>query len=312
MSNTTTPTTQPAGGGKRVDAEAITSKERTQLQMIMTRFFRHKLAVGSLIVFLIIVAFAFIGPHLWKYDYRVNPDLLPWEPPSAEHPFGTNRAGRDMFGTTMRATGQSLKVAFLVALLSTGLGAIIGAVAGYFRGMIDAVISRFMEIMFVIPFLVITAALAGQIRGGATWFHMALIIGLFGWLGTARVVRAEVLSLREKEFIEAAKSLGATDLRIIFRHLLPNTMSVILVSATLQIAFAILAEATLSFLGLGIQPPDTSLGLLINDARGAPFTERWYLFYVPGIFIIMIALTINFIGDGLRDAMDPRQTMVRR
>lgn len=311
MSNTPTTTSTPSGAPQTGD-NTITTKERTQLQMIMTRFFRHRLAVGSLILFIVIVAFAFIAPYLWKYDYRVNPDLAPWEPPSGEHPFGTNRAGRDMLGTTMRATGQSLKVAFLVALLSTGIGTIMGAIAGYFRGVVDSIISRFIDVLFVIPFLVITAAVAGQIRGGATWFHMALIIGIFGWMATARVVRAEVLSLREKEFVEAAKSLGATDFRIIFRHLIPNTMSVILVSATLQIAFAILAEATLSFLGLGIQPPDTSLGLLIEDARGAPFTERWYLFYVPGVFIILIALTINFVGDGLRDAMDPRQTMVRR
>ena len=143
------------------------------------------------------------------------------------------------------------------------------------------------------------------------WLSVALIIGLFGWTGTARVVRGMVLSLREQEFIEASRAMGAADGRIIFRHLLPNTAGVIIVDATLVIATAILVEAALSFLGFGIQIPDTSLGLLIQNAQTAVFTRPW-LFYIPGVFIIMIVLTINFVGDGLRDALDPKQQMVRR
>ncbi|GAB3645532.1 ABC transporter permease [Glycomyces tarimensis] len=295
-----------------LDAEAITSKERTQLQMITMRFFRHKAAVVSLVGFVLIILFAFLGPFLWTWDHRIHTEIGSWEPPSLEHPFGSDRAGRDMMGTVMRATAQSLKVALVVAIGSTFIGAVVGAVAGYYRGWVDAVLMRIVDVLFVIPFLVITAAMAGNIRGGTTWWHMALILMIFGWLGTSRAVRAEVLSLREKEFIEAARSVGGSDLHIIFRHLIPNTMSVIIVSATLQIAFAILSESTLSFLGLGIQAPDTSLGLLIQAAESSAFSERWYLFYIPGIFVILIALTINFVGDGLRDAMDPRQTMVRR
>ena len=152
--------------------------------------------------------------------------------------------------------------------------------------------------------------LAGFTRG-TTWFSVALIIGLFGWTSTARVVRGMVLSLREQEFVEASRAMGASDGRIIFRHLLPNTAGVIIVDATLVIATAILVEAALSFLGFGIQIPDTSLGLLIQNAQTAVFTRPW-LFYIPGVFIILIVLTINFIGDGLRDALDPKQQMVRR
>lgn len=295
-----------------LEAEALTTKERSQWSIVLKRFFRHKAAVVSLLVFVTIVAFAYLGPYLWIWDHKIHREIPSWDPPSATHPFGTDQAGRDMLGTMMRATRQSLNVALTVAVGATLIGAVIGAIAGFYRGIVDSILMRFVDILFVIPFLAITAAVAGNIRGGTTWWHMALILALFGWLGTARAVRAEVLSLREKEFVEAARAVGGSDTRIIVTHLIPNTMSVIIVSATLQIAFAILAESTLSFLGLGIQAPDTSLGLLITQAGSSAFTERWFLFYIPGIFIILIALTINFIGDGLRDAMDPRQTMVRR
>jgi len=211
----------------------------------------------------------------------------------------------------MRGTQQSLKVALTVAVLATGIGSVWGAVAGFYRGWIDTLMMRIVDVIFVIPFLAVAASLSGAVRGGVTWFHIAVILGLVGWMGTARVVRAMVLSVREQEFIEAARAVGASDVRIIFRHLVPNTTGVIIVAATLEVATAILAEAGLSFVGLGIQPPDTSLGLLISTATSAAFTRPW-LFYFPGVFIILICLTVNFIGDGLRDALDPRQTMVRR
>lgn len=293
------------------DAEAIATKERSMWKMVLTRFMRHKLAVASLVVFLLVIAFAFVGPYFWVYDHTIQRDVPSRLPPSLDHPFGTSSAGNDVLAQIMRGTQQSLKVAFTVALLATVIGALSGAVAGYFRGIVDSIIMRIVDILFVVPFLAITAALSSAVTGGVTWFHMAMILGFLGWLGTARVVRAEVLSLREKEFIEAARASGAGNTRIIFRHLLPNTSGVIIVAATLQIAAAILAEATLSFLGLGIQPPDTSLGLLIDAAGQAAFTRPW-LFYIPGVFIILICLTVNFIGDGLRDALDPRQTLVRK
>ncbi|HEU5127045.1 MAG TPA: ABC transporter permease [Glycomyces sp.] len=307
MSNTTT--------ADRLDAEAITTTERSQWVLITRRFFRHKMAVISLIVFVLIALFAFVGPWLWTWDHRLHPSELPSTAtgPSLAHPFGTDASGRDMLGAMMKATQQSLLVALVVAVGSTLLGAVVGAVAGYFRGAVDAILMRLVDVLFVIPFLVIAAAIAGSIDGGSKWYHMAFILAAFGWLSTARAVRAEVLSLREKEFIEAARAVGGSAGHIVFKHLIPNTMSVIIVSATLQIAFAILSETTLSFLGLGIQPPDTSLGLLIQDAgSAAAFNDKWYLFYIPGAMVILIALTINFVGDGLRDAMDPRQTMVRR
>lgn len=302
--------TKPAATEPRADAEAITTKERSQLQLVIGRFFRHRLAVGSLVLFLLIVAFAFLGPELWKYDHTLSRSIPSNEPPSWSHPFGTTRAGHDYLGQIIRGTQQTLKVAFLVAVMSTGIGAVWGAVAGFYRGKIDGIMMRTVDVLFVVPLLVVVLVLAGMTRG-TTWLHVALILGAFGWLNTSRVVRGVVLSLREQEFVEAARAMGASDGRIIGRHLLPNTVGVIIVDATLVIAVAVLVEAALSFLGFGIVLPDTSLGLLINQAQDAVFTRPW-LFYFPGLFIILICLSINFVGDGLRDALDPKQTMVRR
>jgi peptide/nickel transport system permease protein len=295
---------------QRQDAEAITTEERSQLQMVLRRFLRHRVAVASLIGFLLIVAFAFLGPQLWQWDHTLHREIPSDQPPSWDHPFGTTRAGHDLMGQVMRGTQQTLKVGFTVALITIGLGATWGAVAGFYRGRIDAVMMRIVDIIIIIPILVVVLVLAG-LTHGTTWYQVAIIIGVFGWTSTARVVRGMVLSLREQEFIEAARAMGATDRRIIFRHLLPNTAGVIIVDATLVIAVAILVEAALSFLGFGIQIPDTSLGLLIQNAQTAVITRPW-LFYIPGAFIIAIVLTVNFIGDGLRDALDPKQQMVRR
>jgi peptide/nickel transport system permease protein len=308
MSELTKPVTTGAPAGP--DAEAITTKERTQLQLVMGRFFRHRLAVGSLVVFLLIVLFAFVASQLWRWDHLIHLEIPSNQPPSWEHPFGTTRAGHDYLGQIMRGTQQTLKVAFLVAVMSTGIGAVWGAVAGFYRGKVDGLMMRLVDVLFVVPLLVVVLVLAGMTRG-TTWLHVALILGAFGWLNTSRVVRGVVLSLREQEFVEAARAMGASDGRIIGRHLIPNTIGVIIVDATLVIAVAVLVEAGLSFLGFGIVLPDTSLGLLINQAQNAVFTRPW-LFYFPGLFIILICLSINFIGDGLRDALDPKQTMVRR
>jgi len=305
---TRTPATGSATPGPA--AEALATAERSQLQIVVRRFFRHRVAVGSLVVFLLIVAFAFIGPLLWKYGYTIYREIPSNEAPSWDHPFGTTRAGHDYMGQIMRGTQQSLKTGFTVAAMSTGIGAVTGAVAGYYRGRIDSAVMRFVDLLFVVPLLVLALVVSGML-GSTTWWHLALVVGALAWLNTSRVVRSMVLSLREQEFIEAARAMGASDRRIIFRHLIPNTTSVLIVDFTVVIATAVLIEAALSFIGFGIQPPDVSLGFLISEAQAAVFTRPW-LFYIPGIMIVLIALTINFIGDGLRDALDPKQTMVRR
>jgi ABC-type dipeptide/oligopeptide/nickel transport system permease subunit len=286
----------------------FTVKERSQLQMVLRRFVRHRLAMGSLVVLVLIAFVAYIGRKLMAHDFTwfEGPSS---EPPSGTYLMGTDDIGHDYLTLVLRGAQQSLNVCVLVVIISTLIGAPYGAISGYFGGKVDALMMRFVDVLLTLPFIVVVGALGHHFHGN--WFVVAFLIGIFNWVIQARLVRGQVLSLRQQEFVEAARALGASDLRIIFRHLLPNVTGVIIVQATLDIAGAILAEAGLSFIGLGIQSPDTSLGLLTNQAREAVDTRPW-LFYFPGAMIIMIALTINFIGDGLRDALDPRQTRQRR
>jgi ABC-type dipeptide/oligopeptide/nickel transport system permease subunit len=310
MSETTTPSNvdaAPPGTDRRIERE-FTVKERSQVSMVLRRFLRHRAAVASLVVLVLVALMCYVGRKLWPHDYTwiEGPSS---QSPTLQYPMGTDAIGHDYFAQVLRGGQQSLNVAFLVALVSTGIGAPYGAIAGFYGGRVDNVMMRFVDVLLTLPFLAVVGAMAHHFSG--TWYTVALLLGAFGWVVNARVVRGVVLSLREQEFIEAARALGASDARIVFRHLLPNVTGPIIVQATLDIAFAILGEAALSFVGLGVQTPDTSLGLLANSAKDALDTRPW-LFYFPGLMIIVIALCINFIGDGLRDALDPRQTRQRR
>jgi ABC-type dipeptide/oligopeptide/nickel transport system permease subunit len=297
--------TTPATG--HVERE-FTVKERSQLRQSMRRFLRHRLAVASLTVFLLLVAFAFLTPLVWKYSYTtITPDNS--QAPSLHHPFGTDNLGHDMFAQVLRGLQQSIKVCLSIAAIATILGAIWGVLAGFFLGFVDAVLMRFADLVLTIPALALAAALANNF--GGTWWIIALILGGLSAPYVGRVVRGVVLSLREREYIEAARALGASNVRIMFRHLIPNALAVLIVNATLLVALGILSETALSFVGFGVRAPDTSLGLLVTIGQGAVTTRPW-LFYFPGLFIILIALSINFVGDGLRDALDPRQTRQRR
>ncbi|MGH3795010.1 MAG: ABC transporter permease [Pseudonocardiaceae bacterium] len=292
--------------GTAVERE-FTVAERSQAQLVLRRFLQHRLAVISLVVLLAIVALAFVGGWLWKYSVSdFTPDNS--EPPSWAHPFGTDAAGLDMFALVLRGTQISLGISVLVALFSTVVGTLWGATAGYYRGAVDTVMMRISDLILTLPLLAVAAVLAHN--AGGAWWLIALVIGGLQWAYVSRVVRGVVLSLREKEFVEAARALGAGDARIILRHLVPNALGTVIVNATVLVATAILLETALSYLGFGVRSPDTSLGLLVSQAQTAVETRPW-LFYFPGLFIILIALTINFIGDGLRDAFDPHQTKVR-
>lgn len=282
---------------------------RSQTQMVVRRFIRHRAAMISLIVLVLLILLSLIGGRVWKYNYaEITPEFSTG--PSWAHPMGTDGPGHDTFAQVLRGAQKSVQIMLLVALFSTAIGVTIGAVAGYYRGKIDAILMRFIDLVLTIPTLAILAVLSNKVRQSGSWFGIAVIIALLAWTSLARIVRAEILSLREKEFVEAARAAGASDARIIFRHLLPNAVGSIIVSATLTMAAAILIETTLSYLGLGIRVPDTSLGLLVSDGQGSAQTRPW-LFYFPGLFIIVIVLCVNFIGDGLRDAFDPKQNRVR-
>jgi peptide/nickel transport system permease protein len=288
------------------DRDSVT--QRSQARLVARRFRRHRLAVISLAVLLAVVLLAFVGSWLWKYSIA---DLTPDEsvPPSWDHPFGTDAAGHDTFAQVLRGTQISIGIAVLGALVATVVGTVWGAIAGHYGGWLDTAMMRIADLVLTLPFLAVAAVLGHNV-GGSWWLIAAVIAGLY-WAYVARVARGVVLSLREKEFVEAAKAIGAGDARIIFRHLVPNAFGSIIVNATVLVAIAILLETALSYLGFGVRPPDTSLGLLVSDAQTAVDTRPW-LFFFPGLFIILIALTINFIGDGLRDALDPQQTRVRK
>ncbi|MEU6217551.1 ABC transporter permease [Streptomyces sp. NPDC047022] len=303
-------TKAPGSAGTEVPRaeHEFTVKQRSQTQMVLRRFVRHRAAMISLVVFVLIVLWAFIGPYLWHYSYqKYTPDNS--QAPSAKHPFGTDSSGYDAYAQVMRGTQTSLKVAILIALGSTVLGAVWGAIAGFYRGIVDSIMMRIADLVLTLPLFAIALVISS--RSGGSWYWIAVVVAGLTWAYVSRIVRSTVLSLREKEFVEAARALGASDTRIIFGHLLPNSLGPIIVNATILVATGILTETALSFLGFGVQPPDTSLGLLVAQAQTAVDTRPW-LFYIPGAFIIAIALTINFIGDGLRDAFDPRQQRVRQ
>ena len=303
------PTGAPVPGGESASVEReFTVQERSQSQLVLRRFLAHRAAVISLIVLILLILLAYVGGLLWKYGVgEITPDNS--KPPSLDHPFGTDAVGKDQFAQVLGGTRISLQVSVTVAVFATVVGTLWGSVAGFFGGITDTVMMRIADLVLTLPLIAVAAMLAHNF--GGTWYLIAMVIAGLYWAYVSRVARGVVLSLREKEYIEAARALGASNTRIILRHLVPNALGSILVNLTILVALAILLETSLSYLGFGVQNPDTSLGLLVSEAQTALTTRPW-LFYFPGIFIIIIALTINFIGDGLRDAFDPQQTKVRQ
>jgi peptide/nickel transport system permease protein len=307
------PMTSPDG----TDAAGLAGAEaRARWRTVLRRFLRHRGGAAGLALIAALLVFAFLGPLLWTK--ALSPDYPAALPPSAAYPFGTDRIGHDMLASVISGTLFSLRIALTVALVATLLGVVLGSLAGYLRGWVDAAISRFIDLLLCIPSLVVAAVLARHsfslapgARNGGNWLSVALVLALFtSWFPIARTMRAVVLSLREREYVEAARALGASTWRIVYRHILPNTVDVIIVNATVTVAQAVLLESALSFLGLGVHRPDASLGLLIDENKIELNTLPW-LFWFPFLFIVLISLSVNFVGDGLRDAFDPRQRKVR-
>lgn len=300
----------------------FTVESRTQRQMVMSRFFRHRLAMISLAVLMMIVLVAYVGLWLWKYPPdesgtlvdggRPTLDAIPWLDGDGlafgEHPFGQDNIGRDYLAVTLRGAQQSLLICAIAGLVATFIGTIVGGLAGYYRGWVDNVLMRVVDVLFTIPLLLVAAVLGRSVDSDG-FLMTAMIIALASWLTTSRIIRAEFMSLREKEFVEAARALGASNSRIMWKHILPNVVGSVIVTGTLLISAAILVETALSFLGIG--GGEISLGKQVSNYQTA-FNTRPWLFWWPGLFIVAIALCINFIGDGLRDAFDPRQTRVRQ
>jgi peptide/nickel transport system permease protein len=293
-------------------ALAEEGKPVSQWRLFRRRFLRHKLAVASLVVLLLLMLAAIFAPALSKYD-PVAQDLTNLrKPPDGTHWFGTDNLGRDLFARVLFAGRISLKIGFTVAIFSTLIGMTVGSVAGYVGRWVEAILMRITDLFLVIPLLAILIVANNNFRDKAIFGYelgtdsvAILILSLTLWTTMARVVRGVVLSLKEKEFVEAARASGASTARIIVRHIVPNCVGPIVVNTTLVMGVAILLESTLSFLGFGVQPPEISWGYLVNDARGTAGTDYAYLIYFPGAAISLTLLAVNFLGDGLRDALDP-------
>jgi len=290
----------------QVAREGLAVEARSQFQMVRERFIHHRMALVGLGTFVSMLLFSTIGPVFWHYGYaKITGEF--GTGPSAAHPFGTDPIGHDLFAQVMSGTATSIKTALVVAALSTVVGSVIGAAAGYYGKWADSLLMRFTDLVLVVPVLAVLLVLAAGVSNLANnWFIIALVLAALFWTYLARLVRGTFLSLREREFIEAEWAIGASDRRVILRHLIPNAMGPIVVNATLTVANALLIESFLSFLGLGIQPPAVSLGSLIASGEGDATVLPW-LFYFPAAFLVAAILSVNFIGDGLRDALDPTQ-----
>jgi peptide/nickel transport system permease protein len=286
--------------------EGLTIKSRSQLKMVTERFFHHRMALVGLSVFVLLLLVSTIVPLFWKYSSAAITNQY-GTAPSLQHPFGTDPIGHDMFAQVLRGTATSIETALVVAALATVLGTVIGAAAGYYGGWADSLLMRLTDLVLVVPLLAILLVLSSKFNKQANgWIFVAILLAILLWTYLARLVRGTFLSLREREFIEAEWAIGATDRRIIFRHMIPNAAGVIVVNATLTVANAMLIASSLSFLGFGIQPPQVDLGSLIANGEGDATSLPW-LFYFPSLFLIVAILSVNFIGDGLRDALDPTQ-----
>jgi peptide/nickel transport system permease protein len=251
-----------------------------------------------------LVAFAFAGPLLWRYGHTLHRDIPVDQAPTWAHPFGTDRAGHDLMGQVMRGTRQSLLVGFVAAAVGTSIGTVVGLAAAHWRGWVDAVLMRLVDVALIIPALVVVLVVAGSTQG-TSWLRIALLIGVVTWPRPARVVRGMALAEGELDYIEAARAIGLSSPRIMFRHVLPNIAPAVAVDATYAFTLAILSESALSFLGFGFTIPDTSLGLLVSTGQSAIATRPW-LFYIPGAFLTTLCVLAHVIGDGLRSALGDR------
>ena len=284
--------------------------QRSQWRMAYERFRAHRPAVAAVLVLGALAALSAAAPLVSPYDATKVTLAEIYERPSLAHPFGTDALGRDLATRILYGGRVSLAVGVLAVTVAVTVGTLVGTMAGYYGRWVDSVLMRFVDMMYSFPRLFLLI-LFGVFFKGMTFGVIILVLGLLSWMTTSRLVRASFLSLKHREFVEAARCVGARDRRIIFRHILPNSLAPIIVAATLGVAGAIIAESTLSFLGLGIQPPTPSWGNMLKDAPTEMNIAPWTAVF-PGLFIFLAVVSINFIGDGLRDALDPRHVVSRR
>jgi peptide/nickel transport system permease protein len=286
-----------AKNGPLVEDQAAKPRRR-----LLRRFTRHRLAISGLAILILLVGFTVLGPLAWRDSVEEIDLTQRMLTPSPEHPLGTDEHGRDVLARIMQGGRISLAVGLSASLISVLVGGLFGVVAGFFGGLPDAIIMRMTDAFMSIPLyflLLVVLSIAGAGFSNVIW-----IIGLTAWMSVARIIRSEVLRVRELDYIVACRAVGATHLRIIVRHVVPQVMNSLLVASTLNVAYAILVESALSYLGLGVQPPMPSWGNMLYDARSYVFTDPRLAVY-PGIGILITVMAFNTVGDGLRDMLDP-------
>lgn len=304
-------------------ASAPPLRSRSTLQISLRRLLRHKAAMLSLAVILLLILMAIFAPFLAPYDPNTQDLGGIYASPGPQHLLGQDELGRDLLSRIIYGSRVSLLVGFSVALISILIGTLMGLLAGFFGGRTDTLISRFIEFMLSLPGLPLQLVISGLFASSEAPFITALrqslgasasvviivtIFSVFGWMGTARLVRGEVLRMKNLEYVDAARALGASNNRIMWRHLLPNLFAIVIVQATLDVGSAILGEAALSFLGFGIQPPVSTWGNMLSNAQEVVLQYPWIPLY-PGLAILLTVLAFNFLGDGLRDAFDPKSRL---
>lgn len=286
------------------EALPLQAEQFSMGRMVWRRFRRHKLALLGMITLSVLALLAIFAPLIAPYSYTHMDFSAILHAPYAKHIFGTDEIGHDVFSQFLYGARYSLFIGLSATIVLVFIGTVVGAVSGYYGGWVDMVLMRFTDVMLTFPVLLLQIAVASELKGGNSLLLIIAIIALFSWMTVARLVRGEFLRFRNLEFAEAARAAGAGDSRIIFRHILPNAMGPVLVSATLSIGNAILTESALSFLGLGVQPPTPTWGNMIGTTQAAAPIAPWLVVF-PGLGIVLTVLAINFIGDGIRDALDP-------
>lgn len=286
---------EPGPGEKRI----------TRRRLILRRFLRNKTAVVGAVIIALLIVVALIGPYISPYAYDEIDRRAYLKGPSERHWFGTTQSGRDMLALTLRGLRKSLLIGFLVAIISTTVAAIVGSFAAYFGGWFERIALWVIDLLLVVPsFLLIALISTGGPKGPNSWLLLVLLLAAFSWVLSARVVRSLSMSIKEREYVQAARFMGLSAPKTIVRHILPNISSLLIIDATLNVGAAILAETGLSFFGFGVQAPDTSLGTLLGEGSRQVNSFPW-LFAGPAIVVVLLVLSVNAVGDGLRDALDP-------
>ncbi|MDN5336295.1 MAG: peptide/nickel transport system permease protein [Synergistales bacterium] len=279
------------------------ARKNSQFAGVIKRLRKNRLAVFGLTCVILLVLIAVFADFIAPYDYAEQHLLEAFQPPSSKYLFGTDEFGRDIFSRVIYGSRISLQVGFIAVGLAMFTGGFLGAVSGYYGGRTDNIIMRIMDILLSIPQILLAIAIAASLGPGL--FNLMIAVGISSIPSYARIVRGSVLSIKGQEFVEASKAMGAGDLQIIMKHIIPNCMAPIIVQATLGVAFAILTAAGLSFIGLGIQPPVPEWGAMLSSGRGY-IRDYAYMTFFPGMAIMITILALNFLGDGLRDALDPK------